>query len=398
MGSERMRFPSRLFASAIVPWVLVVAAWGSPPLAASHRQSEQQLVARIQREKNPIKKAKAEIKLARLKLDEAIATYDKGDGPGCQRLLAAYLECVNTAWDLLKGTGRNAVKKPQGFRELDLALRGDHRLLDDFEHRIPYDDRVAVEKISHQADAIHTDVLAALFPPVTSVPPKPPQAEAFSQRSAPQWMAALAEVADPVAAAAVPSRDKSDYLTDDESDKLREEQDPGARILLYLQFAQERLDLFTNFRAAPADPTKYESGKYLDGLLDQYISIDDEMKSWIQDQYDRGGDMRKGLQALLDRGPHQLEQLRAIEQRPDQFAPEYKRSLGDAIQDLTDTIDGATQALASQEKKFGDLKREQKVQAQATKEQLKEAKKRNKEEKKLEKKERKKSSGDSDED
>jgi len=184
------------------------------------------------------------------------------------------------------------------------------------------------------------------------------------------------------------AQDKGDFLTEEEQDKLREAQDPSDRIKLYVELAQARLNRFETFRANPAD-SSYDNGGYLAKVLGQYVSVTDEMKNWIEDQYDRKGDMRAGLHALLDAGPKQLEQLRRIQQTPDAFAADYKSSLKDAIEDLTDSLDGATQALADQEKKFGALKREQKAEVQAIKLREKEEKKRTKEEEKIKKKEKK---------
>ena len=127
----------------------------------------------------------------------------------------------------------------------------------------------------------------------------------------------------------------------------------------------------------------------MDGLLTQYIGLNDELKNWIDDQYDRNGDMRRGLRILLDEGPKQLEQLKRIQQSPDANSAAYAASLRDAIDDLTDTLDGGTQALSDQEKKFGAIKRDEKVDAQTSKERAKEEKKLTKEEKKIRKKEHK---------
>ena len=181
---------------------------------------------------------------------------------------------------------------------------------------------------------------------------------------------------------------KEAALSDEEEDKLREEQDPGKRIELYLDFAQDRLSQFDQFRQKPADP-KYDTGGYLDKLLGQYIALQDELKNWIQYQYDRRGDMRSGLRTLLDRGPRQLEQLQHIQQEPDRFVSDYRVSLRDAIDNLTDMLDGATTALNSQVKKFGEIKRQEKVEDQQAKQAAKDEKKRIKEEEKLRKKERK---------
>jgi hypothetical protein len=198
----------------------------------------------------------------------------------------------------------------------------------------------------------------------------------------------------PVDTAQLPKRAA---LSDEEADKIREEQDPGKRIELYLAFAQDRLTSFETFREKPDDP-EYNTAKYLDDLLGEYIALNEEMKDWIQDQYERGGDMRAGLRKLVEVAPQQLEQLRHIQQTSDPRSSVYGHSVEDAIDDLTDTIDGGTKALADQVKKLGELKKDEKADARAEKERAKEAQKRQKEEKKLQKKERKQHKVPTDED
>jgi hypothetical protein len=180
---------------------------------------------------------------------------------------------------------------------------------------------------------------------------------------------------------------KPDYISDEEEDKIREAQEPSERIELYLTLAQSRLDRVEGFRSKPMDP-QYDNGAYINHLLDEYISLTDEMKNWIQDQYDRRGDMRRGLRKVLEMGPKQLHDLGRIQASPDAYAADYAKSLGDAKDDLTDALDGATKALAEQVKIFGELKSE-KAEAQSEKDRTKEEKKRSKEEEKLRKKEQK---------
>ena len=96
---------------------------------------------------------------------------------------------------------------------------------------------------------------------------------------------------------------KPDYISDEEEDKIREAQEPSERIELYLTLAQSRLDRIEGFRSKPMDP-QYDNGAYIDHLLDEYISLTDELKNWIQYQYDHRGDMRKGLRKVLEMGPN----------------------------------------------------------------------------------------------
>ena len=182
---------------------------------------------------------------------------------------------------------------------------------------------------------------------------------------------------------------KDDYLSDDEVDELREAQGPSERIEKYLSFAQVRLTRFDDFRNRRPDPD-YDIPAYLNTQLDQYIHITDALKDWIEDHYNRRDDMRAGLKKFLEMGPHQLDQLRHIEQSSDPYAAGYSKSLGDAIDDFTDALDGATKALSEQSKMFGELKREEKADAQTVKDREKQEKKRTALEERLRKKEHEK--------
>jgi len=203
-------------------------------------------------------------------------------------------------------------------------------------------------------------------------------------------LSALASPRLGAAAAGAQAGDDPAALTQDEADRLREAQDPSDRIQVYLELAGERLERFEALRRAPPSPQEQaDRGATLDRLLSQYLALDDELKRWIQDQFDTGHDMRKGLRTLIDQAPKQLFALKQVEPTPDPYLADYRQSLRDAIDDLDDTLNGATEALANQEKKFSEMNREEKVEAKAAKEAAKEQKKREKEERKLRKKEEK---------
>jgi hypothetical protein len=203
-----------------------------------------------------------------------------------------------------------------------------------------------------------------------------------------------------VAAAAVPPAalpaQKPDYLSDEEEEKIRDAQEPSERIEVYLTLTQNRLDRIASFRSKPMDP-QYDNGAYIDHLLDEYISLTDDLKNWIQDQYDRRGDMRKGLRKALEAGPKELEDLRRLHDTPDAYAADYGKSLRDARDDFTDALDGATKALGEQIKTFGEIREDEKADAKTQKVREKEEKKKSKEEEKLRKKQQKQSPPDEDE-
>lgn len=177
-------------------------------------------------------------------------------------------------------------------------------------------------------------------------------------------------------------------LSTAEVEKLRNTQDPSERIKVYLGFMQTRLTTFDVDRSRPVDPNVL-MGKYLSEVLGQYVDLDDELKDWIQFQFNRNADMRSGLHALLDSAPRQLEELKHAQQTPDPYTPKYRDELSNAVADLEDTLNGASAALGDQEKKLGALKQQEKLAAKTAKAESKEEKKRIKQEEKLRKREEK---------
>jgi len=169
----------------ICAFLLMVLAVASVAAAAKERRldSEQDLLDRIQREQDPVRKSKLELRLGRLKMQQAAEAYDQGQIDQGKSLLAGYLNRVKSCWQILKGSGRNAVKQPQGFRELDIALREDSRTLEDMARRISYYDREPVEQTMEEMNHVHDEVLHALFPslpvaPNKAAPVQPPKADA----------------------------------------------------------------------------------------------------------------------------------------------------------------------------------------------------------------------------
>ena len=132
--------------------------------SARHQESEEDLLGRIQRESNPVKRAKYEIRLGRLELNQAIEANNQGHLEQCQQLLGVYIGRMKSSWETLRGSGRRAARQPQGFKELDIALREDARLLEDLKRRVPTLDREPVEKAAQEVEQIRNEVLRALFP------------------------------------------------------------------------------------------------------------------------------------------------------------------------------------------------------------------------------------------
>jgi hypothetical protein len=129
-------------------------------------ETEAQLLARLEKEHAPVKKSKEETRLARIKLRQAIQAYNEGNTRQGAQLVGAYLGRIKDSWQLLRSSGRNAARDPRGFKELDILLREDARLLDDLKRRVSYFDREPLEKAEKEVEQVRAEVLQALFPVV----------------------------------------------------------------------------------------------------------------------------------------------------------------------------------------------------------------------------------------
>ena len=132
--------------------------------SALGRETEEQLLQRIQNEQNPVKKAKDEIKLAQLKLTQVQNAYSQGHIEPGVKLLGAFVDAMKSSWKLLQDSGRKAWKHPEGFRELDISLREDVRTLQDLGRTVSYFDRAPLVDAAQQLDQMRDEVLHELFP------------------------------------------------------------------------------------------------------------------------------------------------------------------------------------------------------------------------------------------
>jgi ADP-ribose pyrophosphatase YjhB (NUDIX family) len=126
--------------------------------SAPPSETEAQLLARVAKEHDPVRKSKEETRLARIKLRQALQTYVQGDTEQGAQLVGAYLGRINDSWQILKGSGRNAARSAQGFKELD------NRLLDDVKRRVSYLERDPIEKAEKEIEQVRAEVIQALFP------------------------------------------------------------------------------------------------------------------------------------------------------------------------------------------------------------------------------------------
>ena len=143
--------------------------------------------------------------------------------------------------------------------------------------------------------------------------------------------------------AAVQKKQRSDYLSREEVQKVRDTMDPGKRIKLFLEFATERLEkLEGNLKAADGNPEKIEKKRReLTEGFDHYIRAIDDAAGHLEMWLERGGvDLRKLRKGLPKAGEDFVERLSLI--RESQTALQET----DLRYDLEDALEATEEMLA----------------------------------------------------
>jgi hypothetical protein len=140
---------------------------------------EPKLIAKIEQETNPGKKARLQLRLAKLKLEEADQAYRSRNFEDGKALLKQYLDEVRNSWATLQGAGSAMRKHLGALKALEISLRENDRLLEDLRHRVPYPESDFVKEIEKESSEVHNQVLEAIFPggytPKGKRKPSPPK-------------------------------------------------------------------------------------------------------------------------------------------------------------------------------------------------------------------------------
>jgi DNA repair exonuclease SbcCD ATPase subunit len=135
--------------------------------------------------------------------------------------------------------------------------------------------------------------------------------------------------------AANPAPQKKEYLTDSESDKIREAVEPGERIKLYISFAEDRLKKF-QYELNRQTPDR-RRGEILNSLMNDYAGCVDDAADQIGLAREKQADIRASLKTFKSKGKEFLDAL----QKLDQGGPDldtYKETLEDAIEGTKDAL------------------------------------------------------------
>jgi hypothetical protein len=178
-------------------------------------------------------------------------------------------------------------------------------------------------------------------------------------RSRSKFFAAVAIAVSVLAVLLLPlvahAQDQPDFLSPGEADKVRDAQDPGDRIKLFLDFAEDRIKKL-QYELQLKSP-QVDKPEILNGLLNGYSGCIGEAADRLQDAQQKGLQIRKVIKDMEKRTKEYLETLKTIEGANGPDLPSYKDSLDDAISGTQDALNAATKA--SKEYGAGPIRRKQ---------------------------------------
>ena len=130
----------------------------------------------------------------------------------------------------------------------------------------------------------------------------------------------------------LPAQDR-DFLTPNEVEQVRQAQDPNDRLLLYVHFAKQRVDLVQNYLA------KDKPGRsiFIHNNLEDYNKIIEAIDSVSDDALKHNRPIDKGMIAVLNAEKEFLDQLSKIQDAEPRDLERYKFVLEQAIDTTHDS-------------------------------------------------------------
>jgi len=119
--------------------------------------------ARLKAVADPVDRTRSDIAISEILLSLASDAVRSGEPEVLEKRLAEYVDTIQDAHQAMMKTGRDAHRKPKGFKDLEIALRHQIRMLDDIGKSLTFDQRTPVDRAKQEASDIREDLLKALF-------------------------------------------------------------------------------------------------------------------------------------------------------------------------------------------------------------------------------------------
>lgn len=142
---------------------LLLLALGGDHLAARPDDTPEKLRALISGERNPVQKAKFEVRLGDLLLERARKEYTADDVDKGLASLTEMMAATEQAYLHLFETHRDPRSGPGAFKDIEILLRTFIRRLDDLQKAQPSEDRPPIEKALKRVREMHDDLLDGIM-------------------------------------------------------------------------------------------------------------------------------------------------------------------------------------------------------------------------------------------
>ena len=152
-----------------------------------------------------------------------------------------------------------------------------------------------------------------------------------------------------------------DFLTPDESDQIREVQDPNERVKLYTKFAKQRIDMV---KQAIAKEKAGRSG-LIHNTLEDYTEIIEAIDKVAEDALKRKVDITVGMELVAKAERDMTAVLKKILESNPKDLPRYEYVLTTAIETTNDSIELSEMDLKDRSKNVQEASAKQKKEREA---------------------------------
>jgi hypothetical protein len=157
------------------------------------------------------------------------------------------------------------------------------------------------------------------------------------------------------------AQSKRDFLTTDEADQIRQEQEPNMRLALYLKFAGQRLGQVDQLIARD----KPGRSAFIHDLLEDYTHIIEAIDTVSDDALKHKAVLLKGMAATVKAEREMLARLEKIQEASPSDMARYEFVLSDAISTTQESLDLSQEDLGKRASDVVSKEKKQKAEQEA---------------------------------
>jgi hypothetical protein len=113
---------------------------------------------------DPVDKTRTYIVISQILLDFATGAAQEGDTAAMNSLLEQYVDAISAARHTIADSDRDPLRRPAGYKDLELSLRQHARILRDVADILSFDERTPVDDAIDVANSARREMLRLLFP------------------------------------------------------------------------------------------------------------------------------------------------------------------------------------------------------------------------------------------